>query len=405
MKHIYLLIVGLALSGTVFAQETDKLPDGVEWYDGHYFMPYLEGTAEETWQIAPEVSRTRPSHANVLKKKLERCAAIFKSYGPFNPPQGMKVTFTGEVLPLGGEKDQPRWLPSRFRIGAYATLACDSGPCWETTTDAWITVHFNNPREMVGTPVINDIYAEPRMVADFFGHPEFDRILVPNRAVVVTSSKQELFVPVSREDFILTLIAYFEESISKGERQAASPAARKTAAAAPAVRSDEQQQFDAFIQEIKRYDPELADRLKQTYLEAGIMPGQAKTQAEQNPEVDRMIVLNTWREAVRNLKAELNAMSPSERRSQAWWSNTEKSNVSGLTPANPALSRPLVRLSPNLIDRNKPLTNIQLLVIEWSMPPRSEFAEDNGYNLPHARLSELSRDQKIWQQLFNLIDP
>jgi hypothetical protein len=121
--------------------------------------------------------------------------------------------------------------------------------------------------------------------------------------------------------------------------------------------------------------------------------------------VDKNIMLNTWREAVRKLKAEMNAMSSLELKSQAWWSDTENSNVSGLTPAGFSGSRPLVRLNKNLMDKTKPGSSVQIIIAEWSMLPGLDFTDTSGYNVAYGKISQLAKDLRLWQQIFNLIDP
>ena len=116
-------------------------------------------------------------------------------------------------------------------------------------------------------------------------------------------------------------------------------------------------------------------------------------------------MLNTWREAVRKLRAEMNAMSPVELKSQAWWSDTEDSNVSGLTPSGFSGSRPLVRLNKNLIDKTKPSSAIQLIVVEWSMSPGTEFNDISGFNLAYSKISLLEINRKLWQHLFDFLEP
>ena len=101
----------------------------------------------------------------------------------------------------------------------------------------------------------------------------------------------------------------------------------------------------------------------------------------------------------------MNAMSPAERKTQAWWSNTEESNVSGLTPAGYSGSRPLVKINKNLIDRTKPASYIQLMVVEWSMIPGTEISETTGYNLAYEKLSKLGKKDALWLRFFDMIDP
>ncbi len=404
MKYkIPVILIILFFHFRVNAQVDKHSSSTILEYDGQYFMPYSEGIKEKSLSIAPEIAKLRPSPLNLLKKKMNSCISIFYNDTIFSSLHGLKTTFMGQILPQNGMNEFLKWLPSQFEIRIYTTLARDSMPYWEDDPEAWVTVYFNNPKKLVGTPVINDIFVEPREAGSFSGYAEYDRISVPDRIVAVKDNGLRLFEPVSREDFILSLITFFQTSIEKGEKQTVTPATTSELLTAGREKENERLKFEERLKEIRKYDPLLAEKLMQAY-EAGYSVSGNQASIENENKVDRMIVLNTWREAVRKLKAEMNAMSSLERKSQAWWSNNEDSNVSGLTLTGFSGSRPLVRLNRNLIDKTKPNTDIQLIVIEWSVLPDSEITETEGFNLAYAKLLELIRSEKLWSQVFRLID-
>lgn len=404
-RLILMVATGLVFQAPWIAAQPQKShPDTIVEYDGQQFMPYAPGITENTLSIAPGLARRSPSQVAHLKQKLVECAALFSQDTLLQAPAGLKITFRGAILPLTGTSPASKAIAAEFETALFTTLAKDSAPAWEPSPDARVTIWFNDPVKLAGTPVINDIYAEPRVTGDFFGHPEMDRISVPYRVVAVKNNPLPYFTPVTREDFILTLITFFQNSIEKTEIKGTHNSPRTATQVSPPVKNPERENFFYELEKIRKMDPELADKLMQAYLEAGIGVA-GNHQEETASQVDQNIVLNSWREAVRKLKAEMNAMSPPERKSQAWWSSTEESNVSGLVPAGESGSRPLVRINKNLIDPTKTPNSVQLLVVEWTMVPGTEFSETTGYNLAFGLLAQLSRNGALWNEIFKMIDP
>jgi hypothetical protein len=405
MRRNSLLILFLLLFYGLSARDIQFPPDTIMESDGQYFMPYSAGVIDKSLKVASEVARMKPSQVSILKRKLSACTALFSNDSVFNPFSGLKTVFKEEIFSLDGINETVKWIPSSVEIGLHTTLSKDSMPYWESTPDAWITVHFNNPGKLVGNPVINNIYMEPVQTDSWQPWTEFDRISVPNRITAVKKNDLPWFEPVTREDFILTLITFFQGSIEKAEKKAGHSASYLTSGLNPSSRESERQKYAAEMEKIRKFDPALAEKLMQAYLEAE-ESGTPEIQDQKSSSlVDKNIMLNTWREAVRRLKAEMNAMSPVELKSQAWWSDTENSNVSGLTPAGYSGSRPLVRLNKNLIDKTKPSSSIQLIIAEWSMLPGLDFTDITGYNLAYDKISQLSKNLRLWQQIYDLIDP
>jgi hypothetical protein len=406
MKYVFPLLFFLSLMiPAAQAQENQPSENTVIEADGQYFMPYSKGIKEKSLIVNADVARMKPSQVSQLKRKLNSCSSLFFNDTLFNPLTGLKAVFKGEIYQIDGLNDWVKWIPSSFEIDLFSTLAKDSLPFWESEPDAWIAIHFNNPKKLVGNPVINDIYLEPVKTDSFSEWLEYDRISVPNRVEVAKKNNLHFFDPVSREDFILTLITFFQGSIDKAEKNSTGLAPQPSVKPSVSKMETERQKFADDLDKIRKYDPVLADRLMQAYSEAEKSSYGNSSDEVNVISVDNNIVLNTWREAVRKLKAEMNAMSPMERKSQAWWSNTEDSNVSGLTPAGFIGSRPLVRLNKNLMDKTKPTSTIQLIVTEWSMMPGSDFSDITGYDLSYDKISQIGNNERLWQQVYNLIDP
>jgi hypothetical protein len=113
--------------------------------------------------------------------------------------------------------------------------------------------------------------------------------------------------------------------------------------------------------------------------------------------------LNVWKEGIRKLRAELNAMSPSERRSQAHWSESETMNTSGLTPPGHPGSNPVARINSQIIDNSKPETDMQLITIEWGVDTAPYASFKQGRSLQYHRLYEFGQCREVWENLFSLV--
>lgn len=404
MKWYFPLIWMLLCSSWILrAQSTGSGQANASEFGGPVFMPHHEGIIDKNILISPEITRLRPSPALSLRNKINACIAFFSGDTLFRSVKGMRISFEGRAT-MPNDKSTPFQSPVfGFEIGFYTILSSNSLPVWSDDPDTWLTVSFNNPMKLAGYPIIHDIYEEPLVTGDFFGHREYHRISAPHRMVAVKNIPEAFFEPVSREEFLLSLISYFQTSIDKEENPRIRPTKEPDLQVSQWNRENAFRKFEEHLKEIRKYDPLLAGRLEAAYREEISAKGIQPFPAEVN-KVDRMIALTTWREAVRKLKAEMNAMSSLERKSQAWWSNRENSNVSGLTPAGYSGSRPLVRINKNLIDKSRSPSSIQLIVIEWPEIPVPEIQDQTGYNLAYSKLLRLLENKTLWNQVFNMLN-
>jgi hypothetical protein len=404
MKWVFPLIFLLLCSCRILrAQEKGTGQEIFPDYSSPVFMPHHKGIIDKNIFISPEITRLKPSPALSLRNKINTCLAFFSSDTLFRSVKGIRVSFSGSAT-MPDDKNSPFYFPAfGVEVGFHTILSVDSMPVWSEYPDAWLTVSFNNPLKLAGYPIVRDIYEEPVVTGDFYGHREYHRISAPHRIVAVKNSPGAFFEPVSREDFLLSLISYFHSSIDKEENSRIQPTKEPDIHASQWNRENAFRKFEEQLKEIRKFDTLLAGRLEAAYREEIKAKGIQPFPAEVN-KVDRMIALSTWREAVRKLKAEMNAMSPLERKSQAWWSNSENSTVSGLTPAGYSGSRPLVRINNNLIDKSRSPSNIQLIVIEWPEIPDPEIQDQTGYNLACSKFFRLLENKTLWNQVFNMLN-
>jgi hypothetical protein len=404
MKWYFTLTVILLCSCWILrAQKTGTGQEIVSNYRGPGLTPFHEGLIEKNIFISPEIIRLKPSPFLSLKNKINTCLSFFSNDTLYGSMKGVRITFTGRAT-LSKDKSSPSQFPVfGIEVGFHTIHSGDSIPLWSGDPDAWLTVTFNNPLKLTGYPIIQDIYEEPLVTGDFFGHREYHRISVPHRMVAVKNNPGAFFDPVTREDFLLTLISYFQMSLDKEEKPQTQPSKEPVLQATQWNRENAFKKFEEHLKEIRKYDPLLAQRLEAAYREEISAKGIQPLPGDIN-KVDRIIALATWREAVRKLKAEMNAMSPLERKSQAWWSNSENANVSGLTPAGYSGSRPLVRINKNLVDKSRSPSDIQLIVIEWPEILVPETQDQTGFNPASSKLFRILENETLWNQVFTMLN-
>jgi hypothetical protein len=213
-------------------------------------------------------------------------------------------------------------------------------------------------------------------------------------------------LPVAREDFIMTLIGHFNEKITEDERIAALPASQSSyLSTAESERLARKTEFDEAYTRMNRFDPLLARKLKDNYEETERRIRESSADSLTVYTLSRFLnmQLGVWKEGIRKLRAELNAMSPSERRAQAHWSESEVMNTSGLTPPGHPGSNPVARINPAIMDPSRKESDIQLITIEWGVDTAPFATFRQGRSLVYHKLHQLSQCSAAWEQLFEMV--
>lgn len=194
------------------------------------------------------------------------------------------------------------------------------------------------------------IFYEPQKIDEFQGFSIYDA-----DAIVITKSKEPLWLPVSRERFLKALIKEAEADVQELKER------------------DEQQARDdeKTYQELKSIDPARAEEVKKI-LEEGAEWNKKQIKDEE-AKTRELALTKNWKlltsipeERVRLLKEEFASLSPAERTSQAYYKvgmeNSE--TLSGLVPEGTKDANPLVTPNPYFFDSSIPKSDIQLIVIQ-----------------------------------------
>lgn len=407
MPKMFHIICFMALMGinlySAFAQ--GAFSDEIILYRGERFMPFIDGPIEITNTVQADLTRQQQRQLPAMKQKMADVVSLFTACSLLNPPQGMKAVLTTGIQPplTAGDHEAFR---GNLTLELYVTMVCNERPCWDKKTDATLKVDINDPSRLAAIHVMDEIWIGPRLVSEFFGHPVY-RLNDGHREItVITKKNVPPYLPVSRENFILTLINHFEQTISAGESQASRPESETIILVSnPTDKERRKKAFDKDYENLFRFDPLLAKKLNDNYLEAEKRLEQAKSDTAAAFTMANFIRMQmvVWQEGIRKLRAELNAMSPLERRAQAHWSDSETLNTSGLTPPGHPGSFPLVRINPDILDDTLPDTDIQLITVEWGIETEPYISFKRGRNLQYHKLHLLHECAEIWEEISGLI--
>lgn len=404
---IFIIFTVIIITGfsTVMAQTTPVFSDEIILYRGERFMPFIDGALEEYTIPSADFTRQQLRMVGAMRDKISEASAILKTCQIFHPPQGFKLVVHSQALPPVDFHNN-KSLSGSLRFELFVTMVCNEKPCYDKKTDATVSITFNDPTRLASTHIMDDIWLQPRKISDFFGCPVYRHFNGRKEITVVSGNILPFYLPVTREDFIMTLIRYFGEMIAEDEIKAALPQSKETQIIlSDAENGKRKDNFEIAYNSLFRFDPLLARKLKENFIQAEQKLEEAKSDSTIIVTESQYInmQLNVWREGIRKLRAELNAMSPSERRSQAHWSESETMNTSGLTPPGHPGSNPVARINPQIIDNSKPETDIQLITLEWGVDTAPYASFKQGRSLQNHKLYEFSQCREAWEELFTLL--
>ena len=379
--------------------------------EGNKMLPSQVGKINVETYYDDTYTKTLPEKAVALYDgKLDILISEFRKQYLFNPPKGFDVQLNKRI-----EEWDKEYMPAGFKISDEKKIAANLeialAPYFifngKAVTDFLISsvlyIYLNNPYNIAGTPLMADIYTCPQIVDEFHGHS----VYITNRreVTVINYTGMPLFIPVSQESFINTLIKYWEFKIEEVNKQQGTLQKSEDDFFSNESINQRNEEFQKAYKELLKYDKSAAEELMKSYKES--MP--ASNNSPDNPS-DLTIFEN---EQIRLLKEELQAMSPDERNRQAYYSPgaMEKlNNVSGLLPGEYVnIGDALVRINPDLVMDNP--ETVQLVSVHWYLLNKPDFSDsprqqscspDPGLLTDNVVL-ELYKDKTFWRNIFELL--
>jgi len=404
---LILLIILCFVSNNIAQNNSGIVKDS----EGNEMLPNQIGTIEIKTYYDETYTKTLPANTMALYSgKLDKLISAFKSHPLFNPPKGFDVHFNKRI-----EKWNKEYMPAGFwnsdELKITSNLEISLAPYFKiggkAVTDFHIAsifcIYLNDPYNIAGTPLMADIYTCPQVIDSFHGHS----VCMTNRGevTIINFTGKPLFIPVSQEDFINTLIKYWGNKIKKVYKEQGINRENEEQFFSDEAKKQRDAEFLQAYKELIKYDKNAAEELKKNYEETS-------QQLNVNPDNNSDIAVFE-KEQIRRLKEELQNMSTAEKKRQGYYNleAMEKfNNASGLLPKKYINSGDaLVRINPNLVQDNP--NKVQLVSIHWYLLQKGEFSDSprqQGYSddaglLTDNILLDLYKDKAFWTKVFNIL--
>ncbi|GAB4447483.1 MAG: hypothetical protein Fur0028_02410 [Bacteroidales bacterium] len=378
--------------------------------EGNKMLPTKTGKINIETFYDENFTKSLPENTvKLYEKTFNQLIAAFSDNPLFNLPKGFDIQIDKRIT-VWEKEYKPAEFNTSNESKVVGEIQLSLAPYFyindKAVTDFHIAsifyIHINNPYNIAGTPLMADIYACPQVVDYFYGYP----VYATNReeVTIINFSEKPLFLPVTQEDFINTLINYWEYKIAAVNKEQGNLQNTKDEFYSDEAKKQRDAEFTKAYNELLKYDKNAAEELKKNYEES-----LHNLSNSSNNETD----LNVFeKEQIERLKEELQNMSTTERQRQGYYSLEAMerfNNVSGLLPKEYIKSGDaLVRINPALVNDNP--DNIQLVSIHWYMMneefsdvPRKLNYSDDASLLTDNIILDLYKDKTFWTDIFKLL--
>lgn len=357
LKSAVAIIILWFLTTTVFAQQRPPFSDNaVKTEDGSLLLPYTKGEVKK-------------NITGANKQTFDKICSIITAWDSINPPQGIEIDCFG--------------YEERLEI-YFRNYVSANGHKFTEEGGPHLEISVNDPLSIVGRSVTSGIYLCPQKTADFYGYPIYNR--GSGEVTIVTNLKAPLYIPVSQEEYLKTLIADEEKNASKYS---------------PPTSQDYQAtllEMGKAYQKLLETDKEAAEEFRQQMLEFKKEMNQKKD--ENQPLTD----------PVSMLKKELLAMTEEEKNREAYYGGED---ISHLMPyEQKQYGDALVKINPALIQETSK-SGIHLITLLWSVSSDNAADEDKprlynkgskGYYHVDYLMNKLYENREIWNEIFDVCD-
>jgi len=314
-------------------------------------------------------------------------AGILRDTKVFHPPLG----FEARLKQNGARLDLMFY---------YFVAGAKGAPAWGGEANTMAEFEWNDLSATLGQDY--DLWAEglplpdgrrisilPRQTAEFGGFPLYD-----NRRLIVTRSKRPWWTPVTRQQYLLALIARREEQANE------TPAVRDPYTEWASHRQERRTQREAAYAALKQRSPEQAEQFRQKAEQMEAEIG-SKLQAARTAQAGAATV-NPMRQQAAALRQELAGLSPSARAGQAYWGGMNDT-LSGLVAEGSPNSRPLVAVNPGFFDGSLPRGAMQILTVYFAWADPSREGPAAATHIGDRRLYEFLREAD-WKRLAAVLE-
>ena len=322
-----------------------------------------------------------PPAARAFNARVAGLADVLHAAATFHPPLGFQPRLRTRwwrpqecSIVMASCRDRPVQAQVNL-LFYYFVEGADGQPSWGGEANTSVEIRVNDldhtfvaagTYDVIGAPYLwlpdrRRIYNTPQKTGEIDGFPVYDTLVA-----VISKGSRPWWVPVTREEYVAALIRFNEGELARYAKRAASPNDPYTKWVSE--REPRRRAREKTYQQLKATSPAKAEEFLRTSLkmEEGMEAGLKSASASAaSPAADGA---KLYRDIIVALNAELAAMSPAERRSQAWRlqrvDNAADIYRSHLVPAGTEGARALISTNPDYFDRSRPRSDWQIVTVE-----------------------------------------
>ncbi|MCJ7499103.1 hypothetical protein MUP29_02510 [bacterium] len=323
------------------------------------------------------------------RKQLTEMAEPFMRLDALNPPRGVEAR-PHRVIGARQSMGEPM-AGSELMIQIFHPTYKQAG-----TASASIKLSVNKLSPLfygIGGGEIKDemgaMFLKPIYVGELGGAPVYWSGRPRDCIVVYKAHERPLWKPVSQERYLLAQIQLMEHKIEDARSDFM---AGRNAKAAKSNGSMDMAQQEELIRQMQAINPEAAKDMEKQFaaMRAKMKKESPGIQSEADREFDRMgKPLYT---EIDKFKAELNAMTPTDRAAQGYLGGTSGSKVTLLSRPDDSGARPIIAPATDYFSKQPHQSNIQLLMIEFK-----SAADHPPETIINVRLRKELNWRQFWQ--------
>ncbi len=341
------------------------------------FYPELTGEWAQTLDLAaPAEYQLSSAQAQTFARRLGQLASILREARVFNPPLGFqprlreRFWFPGRCLAAA---DRCSGMPVQAQIGMTFYYFIEEGgkPNWggeaNTSADIWVndllaTLGRNYDLGYEGLPLPDGrrISYLPRKSGEIAGFPVYE-----DRTLVVTNGRRPVWVPVTRDQYLLATIQWREQELARTQSR---PGSSDQYRQWESQREERRKTREQMYRKLKATDPAAAEKMLRQSLDMEARMEAALKSSATNADPG-LASLKPLRDTLDALRAQRAALSPAERAEQACLAGRVDQPATALdlerrlVPATTEGARPLVAINPDFFDRTRPRADWQLITV------------------------------------------
>jgi hypothetical protein len=367
-----------------------------------YYFPDKQGAwqdriyTEDIFQYYGKELGITLQGAKLFRNKVQSVIDVIRVNPVFNPPMGFQAVSNSQWRCEKLKASAPR--SAEFAVIFYYFVNTNGQPEWggEANTSFKMSFNLANPLsgyEFLRAPNGFVIYGGPRETSRVGNTPVYDEDLI-----VLHKPDRSPWIPATCEQY---LTAWLQTRAAEIAETVSAIAAYDTADPYKKFLADKpkrQKAMEETYRQLSRSNPQKAEELRAQWqkMEEGMEAGLKNNRIQPMPAENEK-ALELLRSKVAETRQLLDSMTPSRKASPAWFKPEDQRLGPGLVDPGTPESNVLMVLNPEMYDRSRPSSDIQLIAVKFE-----DFRGLSEEHIGRRRLMQF-RDAADWSRIAEII--